>query len=75
MLVLDLHGARHKQVSSLVENFIHSSKEPIFKIIIGNSNRMLELVSEVLSKYSFKYDYENWSNMGAIIVYKDIEQK
>tara|TARA_B100000676_G_C17356877_1_gene473771 strand:+ start:225 stop:446 length:222 start_codon:yes stop_codon:yes gene_type:complete len=73
MKVLDLHGVRHKEVSDLVENLIHSSKEPIFKIIVGNSNRMLELVSEVLVKHSFKYDYENWSNMGAIVAYKDIE--
>ena len=73
MKVLDLHGVRHKEVSDLVENLIHSSKEPIFKIIVGNSNRMLELVSAVLVKHSFKYDYENWSNMGAIVAYKDIE--
>ena len=73
MQVLDLHGVRHKEVSGLVENLIRSSKEPIFKIIVGNSNRMLELVSEVLSKHSFKYDYENWSNMGSIIAYKDIK--
>ena len=44
MQVLDLHGVRHKEVSGLVENLIRSSKEPIFKIIVGNSNRMLELV-------------------------------
>ena len=72
MQVLDLHGVRHNQVFDLVEDFILLSPDPIFKIIVGNSNRMLELVKEVLTKYSLKFDYVDWSNSGAIIVYEGI---
>ena len=67
---LDLHGVRHHQVYDVVEDFILLTSEPIFKIIIGNSNRMLELVAEVLYDYGFKYQYESWSNLGAIVVYE-----
>ena len=72
MQVLDLHGVRHHQVFDLVEDFILLSEDPVFRIITGNSNRMLELVREVLTKYSLKFDYVDWSNSGAIIVYEDI---
>jgi len=48
------------------------TSDPIVKIITGNSNRMLELVKEVLGKYSLKYDYETWSNLGAIVAYEGI---
>ena len=72
MQVLDLHGVRHHQVCDLVEDFILLSEDPVFRIITGNSNRMLELVREVLTKYSLKFDYVDWSNSGAIIVYEDI---
>ena len=67
---LDLHGVKHHQVYDVVEDFILLTSEPIFKIIIGNSNRMLELVVEVLCEYGFKYEYESWSNLGSIITYE-----
>ena len=72
MKVLDLHGVRHHQVFDLVEDFILLSEDPVFRIITGNSNRMLELVKEVLTKYSLKFDYVDWSNLGAIIAYEDV---
>ena len=68
---LDLHGVRHYQVHDVVEDFILTTSEPVFKIITGNSNMMLELVVEVLCDYSFKYEYESWSNLGAITAYED----
>jgi hypothetical protein len=72
MQVLDLHGVKHHQVNDIVEDFILMTSDPIVKIITGNSNRMLELVKEVLGKYSLKYDYETWSNLGAIVAYEGI---
>ena len=72
MKVLDLHGVRHHQVFDLVEDFILLSEDPVFRIITGNSNRMLELVKEVLTKYSLKFDYVSWSNLGSIIAYEGI---
>jgi len=72
MQVLDLHGIRHHQVHDLVEDFILLSPDPIFQIITGNSLKMLELVKVVLTKYSLEFDYVDWSNSGAIIVYEGI---
>ena len=67
---LDLHEFRHHQVHNVVEDFILMTSEPVLKIITGNSNRMLELVVEVLCEYGFKYEYESWSNLGSIIAYE-----
>ena len=72
MQVLDLHGVRHHQVHDVVEDFILLSSDPIFKIITGNSLKMLELVKVVLTKYYLKFDYVDGSNSGAIIVYEGI---
>lgn len=73
MQVLDLHGIRHHQVYDLVEDFILLLPDPIaFKIVVGNSNQMMDLVRRVLNNYSLKYDYENFVNLGAIVVYQDI---
>jgi hypothetical protein len=47
------------------------TSEPMLKIIVGNSNRMLELVRKVLCEYDFEYEYESWSNLGSIIVYEE----
>ena len=68
---LDLHGVMHYQAHDVIEDFILMTPDPVFKIITGNSNTMLELVVEVLRDYSFKYEYESWSNLGAITAYED----
>ena len=67
---LDLHGVRHCQVHDVVEDFILMTPDPVFKVITGNSSTMLELVVEVLCDYGFKYEYETWSNLGAVIAYE-----
>ena len=71
MKELDLHGVKHQQVHRIVEDFILTTSEPMLKIIVGNSNRMLELVRKVLCEYGFEYEYESWSNLGSIIVYEE----
>jgi len=50
---LDLHRKRHEDVRQLVIRFIetHWGKPAELKIITGNSNRMKEIVSEVLREY------------------------
>lgn len=46
---LDLHGKRHHEVDILVENFILMNQENIpLTIICGNSQRMIDLVYEVI---------------------------
>ena len=71
MLCLNLHGVRHSNVYNVVEDYILLTTESTFKIVTGNSNKMLELVVEVLSQYGFNYRFETWWNIGAIIAYEE----
>ncbi len=49
--VLDLHGIKHGQVDRAVENFVLLNQDQIpLEIICGNSQRMIDLVSEVLNQ-------------------------
>lgn len=62
-MTLDLHGVRHYEVESMVENFIllNQNKFPL-TIICGNSNKMIELVNNVINKLeceTFMYVYGN----------------
>ena len=52
---LDLHGIRHEDVERLVENFALLTKPPL-KIITGNSERMQNLVEDVLITHRFGYE-------------------
>ena len=52
---LDLHGVRHEDVDRLVENFVLLNNPPI-RIITGNSNRMTELVVDVLDRHDITYE-------------------
>lgn len=67
METLDLHGVRHANVDRIVENFVIINDLPI-KIITGNSPQMRSIVFAVLSRHSFRWDYENHWNLGSIIV-------
>ena len=51
---LDLHGERHPDVNRIVENFVLLNNTPM-NIITGRSDKMKELVINVLSKYRFQY--------------------
>ena len=48
---LDLHGVRHDDVERLVENLILLNEE--WKIICGNSDKMIQIVRE---KLDWAYD-------------------
>ena len=43
---LDLHGVRHDDVERLVENLVLLNQE--WKIICGNSDKMIEIVQDKL---------------------------
>ena len=46
---LDLHGVRHHDVDLNVENFILLNQDQVpLTIVCGNSQRMIELVNEVI---------------------------
>ena len=51
---LNLHGIKHEDVDRLVENFVLLN-EPPMKIITGNSERMTELVLDVLNRHEFEW--------------------
>jgi hypothetical protein len=51
---LDLHGVKHRDVSTLVEEFV-LLHEPPMKVITGNSSKMKSLVREVIVKYEMPY--------------------
>jgi hypothetical protein len=50
---LDLHGVRHAEVERLVENLVLLNDN--WKIICGNSDKMIQLVQE---KLDWAYDNE-----------------
>ncbi len=52
---LDLHMVRHSEVDRLVENFVLIHEPPI-RIITGNSDRMIELTTEVLNRHNIEYE-------------------
>lgn len=46
---LDLHGVRHQDVDLKVENFILLNQDQVpLTIICGNSQRMIDLVNDVI---------------------------
>jgi hypothetical protein len=50
---LDLHGIRHHEVDRLVENFIFMNQDTVpLKIICGNSQKMIDLVLDVVKKHN-----------------------
>lgn len=53
---LDLHGERHYEASNLILDFVLRYQDEIPLIIIcGNSNQMIKIVINELSKKSIKY--------------------
>ena len=57
MKKLDLHGIRHSEVDRLVENFVLLNNPPL-EIITGHSDKMVELVRDVLDRHDIMW--ERW---------------
>ena len=57
MKKLDLHGIRHNDVDRLVENFVLLNNPPL-EIITGHSDKMIELVRDVLDRHEI--NWERW---------------
>lgn len=52
MRKLDLHGVRHQDVKVMVEDFLYMNQNEFpLEIICGNSEKMIKLVSEVMSNH------------------------
>ena len=56
---LNLHGVKHEDVDRIVENFVLLNNPPL-TIITGNSQKMSEMVREVLVRHNLHF--EHWSS-------------
>jgi len=57
LLNLDLHGVRHHEVKTMVEDFVLNNQEQLPLIIIcGNSSKMIELVTETLADVNVNFE-------------------
>ena len=56
---LNLHGVKHEDVDRVVENFVLLNNPPL-NIITGNSQKMSEMVREVLVRHNLHF--EHWTN-------------
>ena len=70
-LKLDLRGFRHHEVPLKVENFLYLNQEnmPIL-IICGNSQKMINIVKDVLEGIDCTFEIGSGINYGCIIVRK-----
>jgi len=66
---IDLHGFRHRDVDRLVENFIllNQKKTPL-EIVCGNSQKMINLVMEVI----LRLDCENYEQLQGMIMVRKV---
>tara|TARA_B100000085_G_C18192521_1_gene370187 strand:- start:155 stop:415 length:261 start_codon:yes stop_codon:yes gene_type:complete len=73
MMMIDLHGERHENVDRVVENFLLLSTLPC-KVITGNSDKMKELVINVVERHELRWEYDV-PNYGCIIISEGIKQQ
>jgi len=53
---LDLHGTKHAEVHQEILDFVYQYQDSLPLIIIcGNSDKMLQIVSDVLKKISIEF--------------------
>ena len=62
---LNLHGVKHEDVDRIVENFVLLNNLPL-EIVTGNSQKMQELVVDVLNRHGMEYN--RWTRFGIIRV-------
>jgi len=66
---LDLHGIKHEEVDRMVDNFLFLNQDDIpLEIVCGNSQRMIDLVLEVLRRVECQ-EYEQ-IRFGTVIIRK-----
>ena len=73
MFTLDLHGKGHDDIDRIVENFILLTECPI-KIITGNSNKMKEIVTNVIERHGFDWKHDV-PNYGCLIITEGTHQQ
>ena len=71
MAKLDLHGAPHEDVKNLTANFIEKNlrdKSSVLEIVTGHSDRMREIVMDVLLAYDLEWYLGTGNREGTIKV-------
>ena len=68
MIVLDLHGMKHKDVSRAVSNMCATEATP-FIIITGNSSEMKQIVGKVAKTFNLCVR-DTIDNPGRVVVYE-----
>ena len=72
---LDLHGKYHHDISNIVDQFIWEamkSKKHQVEIITGNSDKMKEMVIDIINDYKFKYQIGDAYNNGYLKVFLEL---
>ena len=66
---LDLHGKYHVEVNNLVNKFLEDNQDNLPVLIItGNSNRMINLVKEVVDSKGLEMRVKSHYNLGSFII-------
>lgn len=71
---IDLHGIRHDKARDMVIRFVekHWNEGGELEIITGHSNKMKEIVREVLSEYKLEYKDGSFDGMNMGIIRTEI---
>ena len=69
MKQIDLHRVRHEDVKKIIEDYILQKSLPV-RIITGHSDRMREIVVNILIEHGF--EYESIITLPYITVLKEI---
>ena len=68
---IDLHGLRYDEAEKRIEDFFLLNRSP-YRIVTGNSFKMKKIVIEMAEKYGLECFYENFNNVGSLIVVEKI---
>ena len=69
MRIIDLHGARYKDVYGLLEHACVHEEVP-FEVITGKSSRMKKIVTEIIRGFNL-HAREKLGNTGALVIYEN----
>lgn len=64
---LDLHHLPHEQVEDIVVDFVNFL-EPPFRIITGKSEKMRNIVIDIIKDYGWSYHEQYYDNYGCLVI-------
>lgn len=74
MRALDLHGSTYDEAVNKCHRFLNDNYGHDMYIITGNSDKMKEIVSEIIDKYRLRYSVGGITGTyGYITVYRRVE--